>query len=245
MYYAVLDIETRIDKSLVRQIYEDDDSISEEEAYQKTWHRLLEENKGKTVFFPVPFHIPVSIVVGQINDALELTNIFVLGEDEGDFSPMRLVSLFWDRMERFQGTLVSFNGRGFDLPVLELQALKYGISAPRYFDTTSGCRYRFSDAGHFDLLDFLTNYSAFFIKGGLNILSKMIGLPGKGEIKGEDVQGLWEKGDYKKIHNYCRKDVIQTYFLFLRVELLRGHIDQNRYEKILERTQAFMKELTG
>jgi predicted PolB exonuclease-like 3'-5' exonuclease len=71
----------------------------------------------------------------------------------------------------------------------------------------------------------------------------MIGLPGKGQIKGEDVQGLWEKGSYNEIHRYCRKDVIQTYFLFLRVELLRGKIDQDIYENAFKKSQPFMEEL--
>lgn len=243
MNYAVIDIETRIDKALVKGIYEHDDSLSEEEAYKKAKERILQESGGKTDFFPVPFHIPISIVVGQVNEAVELKNLFVLGEEDGDYSPQRLVASFWERMERFRGSLVSFNGRGFDLPVLELQALKYGISAPRYFDTQSGCRYRFSDTGHFDLMDFITNYNAFLIKGGLNILSKMIGLPGKGQIKGEDVQNLWDKGAYNEIHSYCRKDVIQTYFLFLRIELLRGKIDQTTYENAFKNSQPFMKEL--
>ena len=45
---------------------------------------------------------------------------------------------FWARAERFAGCLVSFNGRRFDLPVLELAALRYGISAPAYFAEARG-----------------------------------------------------------------------------------------------------------
>ncbi len=244
MNYAVIDIETRIDKSLVKMIYESaDDTVSEEEAYQRAKKRLLVESGGKTDFFPVPFHIPVSIVIGQVNQALELINLYGLGEGEDNPAPDMLVTLFWEKMERFNGCLVTFNGRGFDLPVLELQALKYGISAPRYFDIESKCRYRFSDTGHFDLMDFLTNYNAFPLKGGLNILSKIIGLPGKGQVKGEDVQQLWEKGEYKKIYLYCRKDVILTYFLFLKVELLKGKIGKKEYENVFEKARPFLDEL--
>ncbi|MBN2373614.1 3'-5' exonuclease [bacterium] len=243
MNYAVIDIETRIDKALVKEVYESGSSISDDEAYENARQRILEESSGRTDFFPVPFHIPVSIVIGQVNETMEMTNITVLGEEQRDFSPRTLTTLFWERLERFKGALVSFNGRGFDLPVLELQALKYGLSLRRYFDPLSGCRHRYSDSGHFDLMDFLTNYGAFFIKGGLNVLCKMVGLPGKEKVKGGDVQGLWEKGSFDQIHRYCRKDVIQTYFLFLRVELLRGKIDQVIYETSFKKSQPFMDEL--
>lgn len=245
MHYAVIDIETRIDKTLVKAIYGPDDATDEEEAYTKAQKSLFEKSGGKGAFFPVPFHIPVSIVVGQVNDKHALINVSVLGEEANDYSPEHITNLFWSRMDRFGGEIVTFNGRGFDLPVLELQALKYGISAPRFFNNNLGYRSRFSYTGHFDLMDFITNYNSFHIKGGLNVLCRIIGLPGKESVRGEDVQGLWEKGLYDEIHKYCRKDVIQTYFLFLRIELLRGKLDKAGYENAFHMSEGFLEELIG
>jgi hypothetical protein len=127
--------------------------------------------------------------------------------------------------------------------VLELQALKYGCQAQRYF--SGKARNRYAEEGHYDLYDFLTNYGAHRLRGGFHVLAKLIGLPGKMEIDGSMVQQLWEDGRLADIHRYCRHDVIQTYFLFLRVELMRGRLTQAQYEHALAQTARFQKELEG
>ena len=127
------------------------------------------------------------------------------------------------------------------LPVLELHALKYGCRLSRYFGGKS--RYRFSDEGHYDLYDFLTNYGVHRLRGGFNALAKMIGLPGKTDIDGSMVQQLWQDGRLDDIHHYCRNDVIQTYFLFLRVELLRGRLTHEQYDYAIEQSVSFRQEL--
>jgi 3'-5' exonuclease len=150
---------------------------------------------------------------------------------------------FWERVERFSGCLVTFNGRQFDLPVLELQALRYGIAAPRYFSDGSVQRRRYSDK-HYDLLEFLTNYGASRVRGGFDLLMRMMGLPAKGTIDGSQVQRLWEEGKLDEIHSYCRRDVLQTYRLFLRVELVRGRLERARCDELIQAADAkFAAEL--
>ena len=165
------------------------------------------------------------------------------GRGSGEEAEERMVRAFWDRVEEFRGALVSFNGRNFDLPVLELRALKYGCQAPRYFNGKFGHRHRYSEQGHYGLYDFLTNFGMARIRGGFHLLAQLVGLPGKGEVSGGDVQGLWEAGRHDDIANYCRRDVIQTYFLFLRVELMRGRLPVDRYERALEQARGFRREL--
>jgi hypothetical protein len=138
---------------------------------------------------------------------------------------------------------VSFNGRAFDLPVLELQALRYGCPAPRYFNEKYGHRYRYSEERHYDLFDFLSNAGAYRIRGGFNLLARLIGLPGKAWIDGSMIQGLWEAGQLRTIHDYCRQDVIQTYDLFLRIELMRGRLTPDTYQLASEAAASFRKEL--
>lgn len=237
MLYTILDIETRIDKPLVRQVYYPDADISDEEAYTQVQQQLRQE-QGRD-FFPLSFHIPISIAVGQVNEGRVLTTVETLGGENADEET--LARTFWQRLDRFRGTLVSFNGRAFDLPVLELQALKYGCPAPRYF--SGKARHRFIEEGHYDLYDFVTNYGAQRLRGGLNLLAKMIGLPGKVGIDGSMVQQYWEDGRLVEIHRYCRHDVIQTYFVFLRIELIRGRLTQEQYERVLEQSAAFRQEL--
>lgn len=229
MRFAVLDIETRIDKRLLRDALYRDPALEEEQAYQ----RLREESGGG--FFPTSLHVPVSIAVGNVNEDYILESV----ENLPGIPESNLVREFWRRAEHFSGCLVTFNGRGFDLPVLELHALRLGISAPAHF----ACRSRRPDDRHLDLQDFISNRGDFRIRGGLDLLLKSIGLPGKTAIDGSQVEELFEAGRLEEIDRYCRSDVIQTYFLFLRVELIRGRIDPARYRRAWEAGSAFLAEI--
>jgi len=233
MRFAVVDIETRIDKRLLRDSLYPGEQMDEQQAYL----RLRDELGGG--FFPTSLHVPISIAVGNVDEDHLLEAVESLAAEP--YSETELVRDFWRRAEHFGGCLVTFNGRGFDLPVLELQALRHGIPAPTYFAR----RARRFDDHHLDLQDFLTNYGDFRIRGGLNLLLKSIGMPGKTGIDGSQVQELFEAGRMDEIHRYCRSDVIQTYFLFLRVQLMRGRIDQTRYQKALEAGARFLDQIGG
>jgi 3'-5' exonuclease len=161
-----------------------------------------------------------------------------------DYSEEGIVCEFWRRVEIFPGTLVSFNGRAFDLPVLEMQALRYGCQAPRYFNEKYGHRYRYSEERHYDLFDFLSNVGVHRIRGGFNLLARLIGLPGKTWVDGSMIQGLWEAGQLRLIHAYCRQDVIQTYGLFLRIELMRGRVSPEAYRAAWDAAAPFRAELS-
>jgi hypothetical protein len=249
MAYAVFDIETRIDKTLVKEVYAPRESIGDEEAYQRVRARLLEETGSD--FFPPPFHVPVVIAVANVSTDWELTAVEVIaGAADGattaearSGAEAEMVRAFWERVEQFRGTLVSFNGRNFDLPVLELQALRHGCIAPRYFNERYGHRHRYSEQAHYDLYDFLTNYGTTRLRGGFHLLARLVGLPGKTEMSGADVQRLWEEGRQRDIVAYCRRDVIQTYLLFLRVEVMRGRLSPGRYAEVIELAGPFRREL--
>jgi 3'-5' exonuclease len=159
-----------------------------------------------------------------------------------------MISRFWQTFEHSQ-TLITFNGRGFDLPVLETRALKHGLSLPRYFatgqsrNTFRGSRY--SDEYHIDLCDFLSNFGAAYRRNSLNVLAKLIGLPGKYTIAGEDVEYLFRQGRLKEINQYCMTDVLQTYLLFLRVELLRGKLDAGGYKEAVTAAREDLMQRAG
>lgn len=237
MRYTIVDIETRIDKDLVRNVFFSRENLSAEEAYARFQQQLRQEQGND--FFPLSFHIPISIAIGQVNEERILTAVETLEEQE--YSEEGIVRGFWLRLERFPGTMVTFNGRNFDLPVLELQALKYGCSVPRYFGGRH--RNRYAEEGHYDLYDFLTNHGVHRLRGGFNVIAKLIGLPGKTEIDGSMVQQLWQDNRLTDIHRYCRQDVIQTYLLFLRIELMRGRVTLDQYERAMQRSEGFWEEL--
>ena len=239
MSYAIFDIETRIDKRLVNETLFRGEGLSDEEAFERLRNDLL-ENRGND-FFPLSFHVPISIAVGTVSGEYRLQSVETIAEHE--YGEERLVREFWERVERFRGCLVTFNGRQFDLPVLELQALRYGCVVPHYFGEDSPYRRRYQVGKHLDLHEFLTNFGTYRIRGGFDLLLRAIGLPGKGAVDGSRVQQMWQDGRLAEIHAYCRRDVIQTYFLLLRVELMRGRITPEHYEGVLAESADYRKVL--
>jgi predicted PolB exonuclease-like 3'-5' exonuclease len=241
--YLVFDIETRVDKELVKRMYDPEDTLTLEQAYDKARDDLIEKSSQRSDFFPIPFHVPIAIATLQADESYRILGLGCLGIDR--FPEPELVSRFWQIFETAT-TLVSFNGRGFDLPVLETRALKHGLSLPRYFgaaqsrSTYRGSRY--SDVYHLDICDFLSNFGAVSRRGSLDALSKLIGLPGKYMIAGEDVEYLYRQGRLKEINQYCMTDVLQTYLLFLRVELLRGKLDRPGYDAAIQAARAHLTQ---
>ena len=233
MSFLVFDIETRVDKALLRAVEYRGQALGDEAAYERMRDELGRD--GGRTFFPYTFHVPISIALGRAGPDYILHTLEVLGADA--LGEAGLVQAFWSRLESFDGTLVSFNGRGFDLPVLELQALRHRTSAPRYFGERNGLRVRFGR--HCDLYDWFINNGATRLRGGLDLVAKLVGLPGKGEVSGGDVQVLWERGQWEQIHRYCRDDVLQTYFLFLRVEHLRGRVSDEQLAEVEAATRAY------
>lgn len=242
--FAVFDIETRVDKRLLNQALCAGESLSDEDAFQK-FREGLRARRGGSDFFPLSLHIPISIAIGDVGADRVLRSVESLALS--DYSEEALAREFWARAERFPGCLVTFNGRRFDFPVLELAALRYGIAAPAHFaEGANSPRARYTSERHLDLFDYLTNFGASGgIRGGMDLLLKMIGLPGKMEIDGAQVQELYEQGRLDEIHRYCRSDVVQTYFLFLRVELMRGRIDEAAYRHARQTSAHFLDELAS
>lgn len=237
MSYLIVDMETRVDRALLRAVQFRGQMVSDDEAYERMRDDLRRETGGD--FFPLSYHIPISIALGRVGDDHVLQGVEVLGADT--LGEAGVVQAFWTQLEAFDGTLVSYNGRGFDLPVLELQALRHGCSAPRYFGERNGLRMRFGR--HCDLHDWVTNSGAVRVRGGLDLVAKLVGLPGKGEVSGGDVQVLWERGRWADIHRYCRDDVLQTYFVFLRIERLRGLLSAEDLARAEAATASYRTQL--
>lgn len=138
--YLVFDIETRVDKALVKQIYDPENALTLEQAYDKARDQILERSGQQSDFFPVPFHIPIAIATLQADENYRIRALGCLGADR--FSESELVARFWQVFEN-AATLVTFNGRGFDLPVLEMQARDMGcpclaISGPQIRSRVTG-----------------------------------------------------------------------------------------------------------
>jgi len=174
-------------------------------------------------FPPLWAHRPIVIGVLWLDDTYVFKRIGVIGEDKDEPGMLTDLAKFADE---HRPTLVTYNGRGFDLPVIALRCLRHGI--PMRFAFDKGFRYRYSDEGHMDLFDFLSDHGAARV-GSLDALAHLVGLPGKVGVDGSQVEGLYNAGQLPLIKNYCLSDVTQTAFLLLRYRLLQGAIDVATY----------------
>ncbi|MFN9717291.1 MAG: hypothetical protein ACK58L_01270, partial [Planctomycetota bacterium] len=103
-------------------------------------------------------------------------------------------------------------------------------------------RNRYNSDSHLDLQDLLTNFGAFRMSGGLNLLANMIHKPGKSLIDGSQVQDLYYGGQVDIINDYCRCDVLDTYFVFLRTQVLIGRITLQEETALTEHVRQMLIE---
>jgi len=157
------------------------------------------------------------------------------GKAEGE-----MLAEFATWLDSKKPTVVTWNGRGFDMPVITSRALRHGVPMPWWF-TDRNTRYRYSTDGHFDLMDFLTDFGA-AKNARLDVYSKLIGFPGKVGVDGSQVAPLVHAGRLDEVASYCLCDVAQTAAIFLRVELLRGTFDRPRYQDLARTLLTFIDE---
>jgi predicted PolB exonuclease-like 3'-5' exonuclease len=187
----------------------------------------------------VTFQYPVAVCVIRVGADLRLQAMTCL--DAPDFRPREIVSKFWRGVGLYKAKLVSFNGRGFDLPLLELAAFRYGCAAQGYF---SGSRNRYG-GNHLDLMDWLGNYGACRLAGGLNLLSKILGKPGKMEVSGDQVYEMHRAGRHQDINDYCLFDTIDTYFVFLRTRVLSGDLSLEQEHQLVLQARDWLTAKAG
>ena len=244
--YFVFDIESVADGALVSRLKYPGEKLAPAAAIAKFRKELMEEN-GKD-FIPYTYQLPVSLVIAKVARDFHLVDLVAL--DEAESRPHEIVRKFWDGWRKYdRPTLVTFNGRGFDLPLLELCAFRYGIQIADWFAEDARSfdqpRYRYNMAAHLDLHEWLTNNGASRFNGGLSLAANLIGKPGKMEVAGHMVQDLWDSGKAAEIHDYCRGDVLDTYFIFLRSRVLAGDIDLKREHALIESARGWIEEQSG
>ena len=241
--YLVFDVESVADPVLVAKLRYPGEDIAPNDAVRAYRDELLEKNGSD--FIPYPYQLPVSIAVAKVAADFSLIDLVTL--DEPEFRPHVITDLFWRGWQAYnQPTLVTFNGRGFDIPLLELAAFRYGISIPTWFAMKARAyeqpRNRYNTDAHFDLCDMLTNFGATRMTGGLNMVANLIGKAGKLDTQGNMVQDLYEQGQLERINNYCRCDVLDTYFVFLRVAVLTGQLKLEQEQQLVAAVKQWLEQ---
>lgn len=236
MNTLVFDIETIPDTDLGRRLFDvvdlDDESVA------KIMH-FKQKQARDTDFLPLPQHRV--LVISAILRNRDGLRIFSLGPDlPGE---KEIVQRFFDGIEKYSPELVSWNGSGFDLPVLHYRGLLHGVHAARYWEMGDSDReFRYNNYlsrfhwRHIDLMDVL----AAFQGGGrasLEQVSLLLGLPGKLGMSGDQVWDYFLQGKVAEIKNYCETDVLNTYLVYLRFQLMRGLLDAAQYQGELQLLQ--------
>jgi predicted PolB exonuclease-like 3'-5' exonuclease len=241
--YLIFDVETVGDGTLIQRVRYPDSDLTPRDATDRYRRELLEDT-GKDVL-PPTFVVPISVAVGKVAADFRLIDVAVL--DPPQYRPEQIVRGFWHGWQHYgRPTLVTFNGRGYDLPVLELGAFRWGISVPAWFNVSSRSyeqsRNRYNIDAHIDLQDFVANFGAMRVRGGLNLLASMLDKPGKSGIDGSQVQDLFYEGHADRINDYCRCDVLDTYFVFLRSRVLTGQLTPDDEAELTQIVRQMLME---
>jgi predicted PolB exonuclease-like 3'-5' exonuclease len=194
----------------------------------------------------LPLHLHRVLVIScalRDRDQFKVWSLGANGEPEGE-----IIQRFFEGVEKYTPQLVSWNGGGFDLPVLHYRGLMHHVEAPRYWEMGDGdykdsrdfkwnnyiSRYH---TRHLDLMDLLAMYQP-RANAPLDDLAQLMGLPGKLGMSGAGVWTAFQSGKLAEISNYCQTDVVNTYLVYLRFQLMRGNLtaDEHRAQCALVRT---------
>jgi predicted PolB exonuclease-like 3'-5' exonuclease len=240
MNVLIFDIETIPDVASGRRLY-GLDGLSDADVAKIMFHKRREET-GDSEFLRHHQHRVVAIsVVLRHADQLR---VWTLGDESSDEAD--ILRRFFDGIEKYSPTLVTWNGSGFDLPVLHYRALLQGVSAPRYWDTGDLDReFKWNNylnrfhTRHTDLMDVLSGYQG-RATAPLDGIAQMLGFPGKLGMDGSKVWDAYQAGKLSEIRDYCETDVLNTYLVYLRFELIRGNLDQTGYDKEILRVRDYL-----
>ncbi len=223
----VFDIETIPDVSGLHRLDEALAHLSDSE----TVNAFVRQNNNNE-FLPHYLHRIVAIsVVFRSHEKLEVLS---LGKETS--SEKEIIHLFFAAIEKYTPVLISWNGCGFDLPVLHYRALFHKIEAPRYWENGDKNKdFRFNNYlsryhyRHLDLMDTLAAYQS-RANAPLHGIATLLGLPGKMGMDGSQVWVKFQENRIDEIRDYCETDVLNTYLVFLHFELMRGKINESQYQ---------------
>jgi predicted PolB exonuclease-like 3'-5' exonuclease len=240
MNTLVFDIETVPDLALGRRLY-GLEGLADDQVAKAMFALRRQETGGD--FLPLGQQRIVAISCAlRSGDGLRLWSLGDPSSPEEE-----LVQRFFEGIERYSPDLVSWNGSGFDLPVLTLRALRAGVRAPRFWETgeeDQAFRYNNYQSRyhwrHTDLMDVLSGYQS-RNRQSLAGMAALLGLPGKLGFEGGQVWDAYQAGDIAAIRRYCETDVLNTWLVYLRFQQLRGQLTAEQHAAELEVVRSLLR----
>jgi len=241
MNCLVFDIETVPDVALGRRLYGlaglDDAAVAKAMfAHQRaaTGHEFLPHLQQRVVAIACALRTREQLVLWSLGDP--------------DSSEPELLRRFFEGIEKYSPELISWNGGGFDLPVLHYRALKAGVQAPRYWETgEEDGSFRYNNYlsrfhwRHLDLMDVLSGFQA-RSRASLADVAALLGFPGKLGFSGDRVWQAYLDGQIVAVRRYCETDVLNTYLIYLRFQHMRGRTSAEALAGELERVRRLLAE---
>ncbi|WP_417446798.1 3'-5' exonuclease [Kangiella sp.] len=239
MNIFVFDIETIPDIETGRLLNEFE-GLSDEDVVTAMEH-LRYQQTGNTF---QPLYLQKVVAISAVFRHGDKLTVWSLGDEQAD--EKEIIQRFFDGIDRFTPTIVSWNGSGFDLPVLHYRAMKHNIAAPKYWDTGEmDSQFKWNNyisryhSRHLDLMDVIASYNP-RANAPLDKIASMLGYPGKMGMSGAKVWETFHKGDLKAIRDYCETDVLNTYLVYLRFEVMRGNLSQQDLEAEEQKLKEYL-----
>jgi predicted PolB exonuclease-like 3'-5' exonuclease len=209
----------------------------------------LQERQAKGQSDFLPLYLQRVLVISCVFRNSEGLRIHSFTDRDGA-SEGKVVQTFFNAIEKHAPQLVSWNGSGFDLPVLHYRGLRHGVVADKYWDMGDDDReFKWNNyiaryhQRHLDLMDLLAMYTA-KNNAPLDALAKLCGFPGKLGMDGSQVYAQYMAGQTDVIQNYCETDVMNTYLMYCRYQKMRGGFTEKEYDAEIEFVQSTLGELT-
>lgn len=229
MTVLVFDIETIPDVAGIRSLNDLPEELDDFEVAEFGF----QQRRAATGTDFLQHHLQRVVTISCVLRDANHFRVFSLSEP--DCGEGEIIQRFFDGIERYTPQIVSWNGGGFDLPVLHYRGLMHGVSAPRYWDQGEGDYHDSRDfkwnsylgryhSRHLDLMDLLALYQP-RASVRLDELAKLMGFPGKLGMDGSTVWQAWQEGRAAEIRDYCETDVVNTYLVYLQFQRMRGQID--------------------
>ena len=227
----VFDIETVPDVAGIRKLHNVSAEVPDSDVAAMAF-QLKRQRTGNDF---LPLHLQRVVAISCALSDEETFRVWSLGAGDEEGSEAQIIQRFFDGIEKYTPQLVSWNGSGFDLPVLHYRGLIHAVRAPRYWDTGDDDReFRYNNyisryhMRHCDVMDLLSLYQGRAV-APLDEIAQLLGLPGKLGMDGSQVWDAYQAGRLADIRNYCETDVVNTYLVFLRFQAMRGAITADQH----------------
>jgi len=236
------DIETVPDCAAIRRLHGLPGSLPDAEVAEVAFQKRRAQTGGD---FLAP-HLQRVVVISCVLRDADGVQVFSIGEPERDEKAS--IQKFFDGIGKLVPQLVSWNGGGFDLPVLSTRGLLHGVTAAKFWDQGGDDKdFRYNNyvsryhERHLDLMDVLAMYQP-RNSMPLDEVARVARLPGKTGIGGAAVWAAYLSGEVQEIRDYCEADCANTYLLYLRFQLLRGVFTRGRYDRECGLLRTYLKK---